>query len=116
MKAVLQKLVSSNKKQCLYSMQTCSRGFRPRSGMSWASFCGDATFVTFMAPAFFPPQVEKTNNRMKNLKRQLDEVDEECSREKAQRRKLQRELEEVQEFNEKLQSDLNAARSKLRWV
>ncbi|CAN8030210.1 unnamed protein product, partial [Ixodes persulcatus] len=64
----------------------------------------------------FKEQVEKTNNRMKNLKRQLDEVDEECSREKAQRRKLQRELEEVQEFNEKLQSDLNAARSKLRWV
>ncbi|KAG0411031.1 hypothetical protein HPB47_011840, partial [Ixodes persulcatus] len=62
----------------------------------------------------FKEQVEKTNNRMKNLKRQLDEVDEECSREKAQRRKLQRELEEVQEFNEKLQSDLNAARSKLR--
>ncbi|XP_075557544.1 myosin heavy chain 10 isoform X1 [Dermacentor variabilis] len=62
----------------------------------------------------FKEQGEKTNNRMKNLKRQLDEVEEECSREKAQRRKLQRELEEVLEANEKLQSDLNAARSKLR--
>ncbi|XP_064478099.1 myosin heavy chain, non-muscle-like isoform X2 [Ornithodoros turicata] len=62
----------------------------------------------------YKEQVEKTNNRMKSLKRQLDEVDEECSREKAQRRKLQRELEDLLEANEKLQSDLNAARSKLR--
>jgi myosin protein heavy chain len=35
------------------------------------------------------------NNRLKALKRTLDETEEEISREKAQRRKIQRELEDL---------------------
>merc|ERR1712088_1298719 len=42
----------------------------------------------------YKEQAEKVNSRIKALKRQLDETEEEVSREKAQRRKIQRELED----------------------
>ena len=50
--------------------------------------------------------MEKTSTRLKSLKRQLDEAEEELQREKALKRKAQRELDEAQEANESLQREL----------
>jgi myosin protein heavy chain len=54
------------------------------------------------------------NVRVKGLKRQLDEAEEEVSHEKAQRRKLQRELEDMMEAQETMSRELNSLKSKLR--
>jgi len=56
------------------------------------------------------------NVRVKGLKRQLDEAEEEISREKAQKRKLQREMEDMMESHETMSRELNNLKSKLRWV
>lgn len=61
-------------------------------------------------------QLEKANNRMKNLKRQLDESEEECSREKAAKRKVQRELEDLHENCEGLQREVTNLKNKMRYI
>lgn len=59
-------------------------------------------------------QAEKSNSRMKQLKRQLEESEEESQRVNASRRKLQRELEEVTELNETMTRECNTLKNKLR--
>ena len=55
------------------------------------------------------------NNRIKALKRQLDELEEEVSREKAQRRKVQRELEDLVADNESKEREITNLKNKLRY-
>lgn len=52
--------------------------------------------------------------RVKQLKHQLEEAEEEAQRVVAARRKLQRELEEVTESNDALNREVASLRSKLR--
>merc|ERR1711881_80206 len=51
---------------------------------------------------------------IKGLKRQLDESEEEVSREKAARRKIQRELEDLIAENESKEREINNLKNKLR--
>ena len=60
-------------------------------------------------------QAEKGNVRVKQLKHQLEEAEEEAQRVAAARRKLQRELEESSEANDALSRDVSSLRSKLRY-
>jgi cell division protein FtsB len=60
---------------------------------------------------FFYSQV---NSRIKGLKRQLDETEEEVSREKAARRKTQRELEDLIADNESKEREITNLKNKLR--
>lgn len=60
------------------------------------------------------PQMEKANSRMKQLKRQLEEAEEEATRANASRRKLQRELDEATEASEGLSREVTSLRSRLR--
>lgn len=59
-------------------------------------------------------QAEKSNTRMKQLKRQLEESEEESQRATAARRKLQRELDEATESNDGMTREINSLKSKLR--
>lgn len=61
-----------------------------------------------------PHQAEKANTRMKQLKRQLEESEEESQRATAARRKLQRELDEATEANDAMSREVNSLKSKLR--
>lgn len=65
-------------------------------------------------PSNSPRQAEKGNARVKQLKRQLEEAEEESQRINANRRKLQRELDEATESNEAMGREVNALKSKLR--
>lgn len=56
------------------------------------------------------------NLRLKALKRQMDEAEEEIDRLEHSKKKLQRDLDEQQETNEQLQSQLKALRSEMRWT
>ena len=67
--------------------------------------------------------MDKVSSRVKALKRQLDEAEEECTRINSQKRKIQRELDEaikqsevLQQENEQLKSKLRAGGDKLRCV
>jgi len=51
---------------------------------------------------------------MKAMRRQLDESEEEISREKAHRRKAQRELDDYVESNESMNREINNLKNKLR--
>jgi len=62
----------------------------------------------------YKEQAEKVNGRIKALKRQLDEAEEEVSREKAQRRKTQRELEDLVADNESKDREITNLKNKLR--
>jgi len=62
----------------------------------------------------YKEQNEKTNGRMKAMRRQLDEAEEEISREKAHRRKAQRELDDYVESNESMNREINNLKNKLR--
>ncbi|GAB6031166.1 MHC class II transactivator [Chamberlinius hualienensis] len=62
----------------------------------------------------YKEQVEKSNSRLKILKRQLEEVEEEYAREKALRRKAQRENEDIIESQDSMSRELNALKSKMR--
>merc|ERR1712213_100524 len=62
----------------------------------------------------YKEQSEKVNSRIKALKRQLDETEEEVSREKAARRKTQRELEGLIAENESKESEITNLKNKLR--
>lgn len=61
-----------------------------------------------------PLKAEKSNTRMKQLKRQLEESEEESQRATAARRKLQRELDEATEANDAMSREINSLKSKLR--
>lgn len=54
------------------------------------------------------------NNRMKILKRNLDEAEEEIQKEKTQKRKAQRECEDMLESHEALSREVNSLKTKLR--
>ncbi|XP_049327021.1 cingulin-like protein 1 isoform X1 [Astyanax mexicanus] len=59
-------------------------------------------------------QKDQLNLRLKALKRQMDEAEEEIDRLEHGKKKLQRDLEEQQEVNEQLQNQLKALRSEMR--
>uniref|UniRef100_A0A671R8G7 Myosin-9-like n=1 Tax=Sinocyclocheilus anshuiensis TaxID=1608454 RepID=A0A671R8G7_9TELE len=65
-------------------------------------------------------ETEKLNTRMKQLKRQLEETEEEAARANSSRRKLQRELEDATEsaslMNREVSTLKNKLRSWLEWV
>jgi len=63
---------------------------------------------------FFVQQTEKMNSRLKQLKRQLDEAEEECARITALKRKVQRELEEKTEHCEVLTHENEQLKGRLR--
>ena len=54
------------------------------------------------------------NNRNKALERKLDESEEEIKKEKAQKRKAQRDMEDMLEEQEALTRKVNTLKSKLR--
>lgn len=58
--------------------------------------------------------MEKANTRLKQLKRQFEEAEEEATRANASRRKLQRELEDATETIDALNRELSTLKSKLR--
>ncbi|XP_012710624.2 cingulin-like protein 1 isoform X1 [Fundulus heteroclitus] len=59
-------------------------------------------------------QKDQLNLRLKALKRQMDEAEEEIDRLEHSKKKLQRDLDEQQEANEHLNSQLKALRSEMR--
>lgn len=59
-------------------------------------------------------QAEKASTRMKQLKRQLEESEEESQRATAARRKLQRELDEATEANDVMSREVSSLKNKLR--
>jgi len=59
-------------------------------------------------------KVDKANSRMKQLKRQVEEGEEELARLNTQKRKLQRDVEEATEQGEAAQRECEQLRSKLR--
>lgn len=68
------------------------------------------------SPLFLPPaKLEKGNLRVKQLKRQLEEAEEEASRAHAGRRRLQRELEDVTESAESMNREVTTLRNRLRY-
>lgn len=80
-----------------------------------ASFLYTFSFVFSLQDCFlFLPllhlQADKVNNRVKALKRQLDEAEEEVTRVNGQKRKLQRDLDEMMESNESLSRELQTLR------
>ncbi|PKK25374.1 cingulin-like protein 1 isoform X2 [Columba livia] len=59
-------------------------------------------------------QKDQLNLRLKAMKRQVEEAEEEIDRLESAKKKLQRELEEQLDMNEQLQGQLNAAKKELR--
>ncbi|KAI2663271.1 Myosin-9 [Labeo rohita] len=59
-------------------------------------------------------ETEKLNTRMKQLKRQLEETEEEAARANASRRKLQRELEDATESATLMNREVSTLKTKLR--
>ena len=55
-------------------------------------------------------KLDKSNNRVKALKRQLDEAEEEVTRANGQKRKLQRDLDEQMEANENMTREMSTLR------
>eukprot|EP00061_Rhincodon_typus_P004027 g21584.t1 len=65
---------------------------------------------------FFPDpmlQAEKASLRVRQLKRQLEEAEEDSSRAHTSKRKLQRELEDVTETAEAMNREVSSLKSKL---
>ena len=60
--------------------------------------------------------MNKINSRVKTLKRQLDDTEEEVSRANANKRKLQRDYDDVMEHSEALQREVTQLRNKIRFV
>lgn len=59
--------------------------------------------------------MEKANSRLKQLKRQLEEAEEEATRANAYRRKLQRELEDATEASDAMNREVSTLKNKLRY-
>lgn len=74
------------------------------------------SFTRAQATLLCSVQAEKGNVRLKQLKHQLEEAEEEAQRVAAARRKLQRELEEASEANDTLSREMASLRSKLRYA
>ena len=69
----------------------------------------------------FPPLCPATplpqlSLRLKAMKRQVEEAEEEIDRLESSKKKLQRELEEQMDVNEQLQGQLNSMKKDLRWA
>lgn len=62
----------------------------------------------------YKEQIDKLNSRMKLLKRNLDETEEELQKEKTQKRKYQRECEDMIESQEAMNREINSLKTKLR--
>ncbi|OWR44791.1 myosin heavy chain non-muscle isoform 1 [Danaus plexippus plexippus] len=62
----------------------------------------------------YKEQIEKMNSRVKTLKREVDAADEEVQRERAAKRKAQRELDDLLEAQETLSRECTNLRNKLR--
>ncbi|KAM4751220.1 myosin-9-like [Anableps anableps] len=62
----------------------------------------------------YKDQVDKTNSRMRQLKRQLEETEEELTRANAYRRKLQRDLDDATESADLMNREVSTLKSKLR--
>lgn len=60
-------------------------------------------------------QSDQLKSRMKQLKHQLMEAEEEAQRANANRRKLQRELEDATESADAMNREVNSLKSKLRY-
>lgn len=60
------------------------------------------------------PQADKASTRLKQLKRQLEEAEEEAQRANASRRKLQRELEDATETADAMNREVSSLKNKLR--
>lgn len=82
-------------------------------GISGAIAQGWFVLILHIFP-LFNQQAEKASTRMKQLKRQLEESEEESQRATAARRKLQRELDEATEANDAMSREVNSLKSKLR--
>lgn len=54
--------------------------------------------------------------RLKAMKRQVEEAEEEIDRLESSKKKLQRELEDQMDLNEQLQGQLHAMKKDLRWA
>lgn len=54
--------------------------------------------------------------RLKAMKRQVEEAEEEIDRLESSKKKLQRELEEQMDVNEQLQGQLNNLKKNIRWA
>ena len=61
-------------------------------------------------------QLDKSNIRIKTLKRQVDEAEEENARLNSAKRKVQRELDDAMEANDELSREVQSLRSRLRLV
>lgn len=59
-------------------------------------------------------QADKASTRLKQLKRQLEEAEEEAQRANASRRKLQRELEDATETADAMNREVSSLKNKLR--
>ena len=59
-------------------------------------------------------QADKLNSRMRQLKRQLEESEEELTRANAYRRKLQRELDDATESADAMNREVSTLKSKIR--
>lgn len=84
------------------------------SAVSWPHSALGPHMCSLAYSRSFPWQAEKGNTKVKQLKRQLEEAEEESQRINANRRKLQRELDEATESNEAMGREVNALKSKLR--
>lgn len=62
----------------------------------------------------YKEQVEKVNARIKALKRQIDEAEEDIAREKTQKRKAQRDYEDMLESHEAMSREISNLKNKLR--
>lgn len=56
----------------------------------------------------------QSNSRVKQLKRQMEETEDELSKEKMQRRKAQREVEDMMEAQESQNREISSLKTKLR--
>lgn len=67
-------------------------------------------------PLSLPSLPMQLSLRLKAMKRQVEEAEEEIDRLESSKKKLQRELEEQMDVNEQLQGQLNAMKKDLRWA
>lgn len=65
---------------------------------------------------FVSLQADKVNSRMRQLKRQLEESEEEVTRANAYRRKLQRDLDDATEAADAMNREVSTLKSKLRYA
>lgn len=81
----------------------------PSLGSGWA-----ALRATHSVPGHLFLQADKASTRLKQLKRQLEEAEEEAQRANASRRKLQRELEDATETADAMNREVSSLKNKLR--